>query len=207
MNKRGSEMDELIVLLVIIMLLAIAAICIALYGKATEFYTRNYERRTKINQEYDTALLQAARVLVVGKFAFVAKGVDSSQQIVYDKYPIDDAGTPIAAQMIDGTVIDKHRLAATLIDDSIGANGAGAAQLLTDRQWKKMGHPQEEHSDALEYMSGLGLIKIKNGGNEQGTFVKSGTLQTLLRDLAVNALPLATGQKVTAPPRSGSTSA
>lgn len=191
-------MDVLIILLVIIMILAVAAFCVALYGKATDFSARNYERRLRVEKEYDTALIGSAKVLAVGKRAFIAKGVGRDNQIIYAEYPLDDNGTPVAAKVIDGTILDKHRLASQLVDDSITARGASGTKLLTADEWKALGHEHADHKEALEYLMPLGVIKIQGGKpGEQGTYVKRGdTLQTLLRDLSVYALPLATGQRI-----------
>lgn len=199
--KKMDLGTALIILLIVGAIVALLAALVLIYGKFTDINSSRYERKLAAEQQYDTAIINAAKVMVVGKMAFIAVGVGRDNKIIYDERPIDDAGTPITTSAIDGVKVTQHQLAARLVDDSISARGADGVKLLTADEWKKLGHEHEEHKEALAYLMPLGVVKVQGGrADQQGTYVKKGeTLQALLRDLAVYALPLATGQKLPLP--------
>lgn len=187
-----------IIMLIVGAIVALLAALVLIYGKATDITTSKYERKLAAERQYDTAIINAAKVMVVGKMAFIAVGVGRDNKIIYDERPIDDTGTPVTDSVIDGSKVTRHQIASQLVDESITANGADGVKLLTADQWKALGHDHESHRDALAYLMQLGVTKVQGGpAASQGTYVKKGeTLQTLLRDLAVYALPLATGQHI-----------
>ncbi len=186
--------------LIVIFILAVAILCIAaaiviLVGKWRDDSAKSYERRVKIEMEYDRALIGAAKVMVVGKFAYITEGV-KGDQIQYRTVALDDSGTPITAQEIDGKKIEAHQIAARLVSDSIQKRGGAGVQLLTAAEWEAMGNDRVTHGIALEHLRQFN-IRINQGGKLQGTFVPDGkTLQALMLDIAVSALPLTTGNRV-----------
>lgn len=190
-------MDGWVLVALLIAIILLAFVFVSLVGKWREDEANAYVKRTKINQEYDAAIIREAKVLIVGKMAFITKGMDGTN-IIYDERPIDDTGTPVTGSVIDGKKITQHQLASRLVDDSIASNGADGVKLMTADQWEAIGHKHDEHKEALAYLMQLGVTKVQGGpAASQGTYVKKGeTLQTLLRDLAVYALPLATGQRI-----------
>lgn len=197
-GKDGNGMDTIvIILLIVIIVIAALAALVMINGKWNDIHASRYVREVQIDKEYDGTLIREAKVLIVGKMAFITKGIDG-KTIIYDQYPIDDTGTPISGTTIDGKKITQHQLASRLVDDSITARGVDGVKLLTADEWEVLGHKHDDHKDALAYLMPLGVVKVQGGkAGAQGTYVKKGeTLQTLLRDLAVYALPLATGQSI-----------
>ncbi len=187
-----------IIALLIAAVLIIATVIVMLISKYRADAAAAYDRRMAAEREYDVAILRAAKVLVVGDMAYVTKGVDIHNEIIYDKMPISANGTPITTSTIDGDKITLHQIASRLVDDSITQNGKDATKLLTADEWHTMGHDTDQHKDSIKYLTPLGVYKV-NGGDpkSQGTFVKDGmTLQSLLCDLSVNAIPLVTGQTI-----------
>lgn len=187
-----------IVILIFIALLAIAAIAVSLIGKYRAESAAAYEKRMTAEREYDVAILKAAKVLVVGNLAYVTRGVDIHNEIIYDVKAVDINGKPITTDVIDGEKITLHKIASKLVDESITKNGLGSIKLLTANEWEALGNDRELHGRAVGYLTPLGVY-IRQGGRaqDQGTFVKDGmTLQTLLHDLSAYALPLAMGQPI-----------
>jgi hypothetical protein len=129
--------------------------------------------------------------MVVGKFAYITEGV-KGDQIQYRTVALDDSGTPITAQEIDGAKLDAGQIASRLISDSIRKRGICGTQLMTADEWAASGHDTSQHKTALEYLRSFG-IKIKQGGRDQGTWTPDGKdLQELMLDVSVSALTLAT---------------
>ena len=181
-----------IIVLLIVAIIAILAALVIIWGRFREIETSYHERRLKIEQQYDTALFREAKAIIMGNVAYITKGVSRESkkiEITYEKILVDATGTPIVANVIDNEQAQKHRLAVQLLNDSIEKNTRQGTQLLTAAQWEGMGHNRDSHGLALEYLSVLGLIRIAQGGRGQGTFVKTGTLQTMLMDMALNPLP------------------
>lgn len=189
-----------IVLLIAIIIIATLAAIVMLNAKWNDVHASSYVKRVSIEREYDSAMLREAKVLIVGKMAFITRGVEGTR-IIYDQQPIDDTGTLITGSVIDGNKITLHQLASALVHDSINSRGSDGTKLLTADEWKALGHEHDEHKTALAYLMQLGITKVQGGkADSQGTYVKKGeTLQTLMRDLAVYALPLATGQRIDKP--------
>ena len=196
--KKDRDMDIgtiIIIILLIAAMLIIASVIVFLVGKVRDDAAKAYERRVKIEMEYDRALIGAAKVMVVGKFAYITEGV-KGDQIQYRTVALDDSGTPITSDTIDGKKLEAHQIAARLVSDSIQKRGGAGVQLLTAAEWEALGHDRVTHGIALDHLRQFN-IKINQGGNRQGTFVPDGkTLQSLMLDLAINALPLATGGMV-----------
>lgn len=193
-------MDGWAILALLIALILIAFVFVYLVGKWKQDDANAYIKRITAEQQYDAALIKEAKVLIVGKMAFITKGVKGTS-IIYDERPIDDTGTPITGSVIDGNKVTLHQLASALVHDSINSRGSDGTKLLTADEWKALGHEHEEHKAALGHLMQLGITKVQGGKSDsQGTYVKKGeTLQTLMRDLAVYALPLATGQRIDKP--------
>lgn len=196
-GKDGNGMDGWVLVALLIAIILLAFVFVYLVGKWREDSASAYVKRITAEQQYDAAIIREAKVLIVGKMAFITRGVEGTR-IIYDERPIDDTGTPISGTTIDGKKITQHQLASRLVDDSITARGVDGVKLLTADEWEVLGHKHDEHKDALAYLMPLGVVKVQGGkAGAQGTYVKKGeTLQTLLRDLAVYALPLATGQNI-----------
>jgi hypothetical protein len=184
-----------VIILLIAAMLIIASVVVFLLGKVRADAASAYEKRVKIEMEYDRALIGAAKVMVVGKFAYITEGV-KGDQIQYRTVALDDSGTPITAQEIDGKKLEAHQIAARLVSDSISRRGGDGVQLLTAAEWEALGHDRISHGVALDHLRQFN-IKINQGGKMQGTFVPDGkTLQMLMLDVAINALPMATGNRV-----------
>lgn len=171
-------------------ILGVATVVVLLAGKWRTDTAAAYKSKLEAEMEYDKAIIGAAKVFTVGSLAYVTRGV-SGDQIIYEKVAIDANGEPVTANTIDGEALTNHKIASLLVNESIRFNGGSATQLLTADQWEGMGNDRNHHGRALEYLRGLKLINIKQGGRNQGTYTQQGTLQDLMRDLAVNALPLA----------------
>jgi hypothetical protein len=198
MRKDEDRMDIgtiAAIALLIAALLLIAAVIVILIGKYRADEAAAFEKHTQARLDYDRALIGAAKVLTVGRMAFLTTGV-SGDMIQYRQFPVDGDGTPILTDVIDGAKVNAHNIASSLVHDSIIKRGINGTQLMTAEEWEQLGNSRLKHGVALEYLKGLNTIRIKQGGTEQGTFVKEGNLQGLMLDLSVAALPLAMGQGV-----------
>lgn len=189
-------MDTVGIVFIGILLIALASIVVVLIGKWRSDSAAAYERRVKIDMQYDAAILAASKAFTIGNRAYITEGVQGTR-ILLREIVIDAQGQPITAETIDGKEVTAHQHASRLIDDSIRQNGSTGKQLLTATEWERLGRSRDDHTSAVEYLKGQGLVRTVQGGKKdsQGTFVTDSSmnhthdLQGLILALAVNALP------------------
>lgn len=189
-------MDSLTLIILVILAIALVSLSVFLVGKWRADSASAYERRVRIDAEYDSKIIKESKAFTIGNRAYITEGVIGTK-ITFREIVIDAQGQPITAETIDGKQVTAHQLASKLIDDSIRKNGGDAKQLLTATEWDTLGNTRDDHGIAVEYLRGMGLVRTVQGGkkNGQGTFITDSSLnhtkdlQGLILALAVNALP------------------